>query len=150
MAKQNHKETQFLEDFGRVLSMWPAGDAERVANLSREYRNLFLLIGPTRFKTAVDDIIAVRNDKFFPTVGEFRQYVPQVAREGWSPTAQDYADRRAHPDEYFGTADVIVAMRAHATRMAGDKKLYSHEELLEIIARARKKHAKDYKERYKV
>ena len=107
------ESSSLLTQFSRLLANWPLDD-ERKPRFAQEYRTLFQSIGTERFTAAVSAIIQERKSPYFPNLGEFREYIPEQTRT-WGMSDQEYsrlsADRKDHPEEYFGSADVICAMR---------------------------------------
>lgn len=86
-----------------------------------------------------------------PPTSVIRQYAPEApSRSDDTDWAQLRADRRAHPENYFGQADVICMIRAQFKRKADELPLYSADEIFSIIALARKKHGPKFEATFNV
>lgn len=92
----------FEENLQRLIGNWPTLTS-RADRVRRELHTLWKEVGHERFTKATDAIIATGNYKFFPTVAEFRGYIPQAKRKpfcgqcesGWI-RVPDYAARRLY------------------------------------------------------
>jgi hypothetical protein len=61
-----------------LTANWPI-DEDRTKTQSREFRRVHDEVGISRFDAAVSKIIHENAYKFFPSVAEFRAYVPQAS-----------------------------------------------------------------------
>ena len=103
----------------RLMNNWPI-DESRAKGLSREFRVVWDEIGDARFKAAVTNIITNSDLRFFPSVGEFRGYVPNTARivycgqctEGWR-YVPDYEARRLYNND-----SAMAVIRCGCARVA--------------------------------
>jgi hypothetical protein len=67
-----------------MLANWNVSQADVISTKANLFREVYDRVGPGRFTMAVDDCIAHHAVGFFPTVGEFMQYVPDAPQRGMS------------------------------------------------------------------
>lgn len=71
---------EFSENMRRLIANWPM-NVTRSHPLERELKSVFKEVGEERFTQATDSIIAHGQYQFFPTVAEFRGYIPAPKRK---------------------------------------------------------------------
>lgn len=67
----------------RLVANWPM-DENRAEVLMQEYENLFAGVGEQRFNRGVGTIIREGRYQFFPSMAEFRGFVP-AGEQRWKP-----------------------------------------------------------------
>ena len=66
----------------RLIGNWPDGQ-RRAAEMLNEFQTVWDDVGEDRFRRAVQDIIHSSELRFFPSIGEFRGYIPAPAGKTW-------------------------------------------------------------------
>ena len=64
------------------MSNWPISD-ERLEAVKNEFQIVWNEVGESRFERAVGKIVQESDRQFFPTVGEFRSFIPVAPRGGF-------------------------------------------------------------------
>lgn len=91
------ERTAYEEQMLRLFANWMVFDEEIQATKIREFRNLWAEFGAERFTAGATAIINEGKYKLFPSVAEFRSYVPERRRkpycgecvDGWRITIAD-------------------------------------------------------------
>lgn len=92
---------QFRPLFQNMLANWNVNQADVISSKAALFREVFDRVGVTRFGKAVQDVIAHHSVGFFPTVGEFMQYVPDQESRGtnsWEHTPEEWARMKAEQE----------------------------------------------------
>jgi len=69
----------FLQFFKKLKANWHL-DESRADDIIAEYFAICQEVGLDRFRSATDSIINASEYKFFPTISEFRGYLPKAAK----------------------------------------------------------------------
>lgn len=64
------------------MANWPLNE-ERAETKTEELRNLWREVGGRRFDAAVNRIVNEHKGEFFPTIGEFRSFLPSDEKIWW-------------------------------------------------------------------
>ena len=104
MANQKGR-SEFLSSLKRMLANWTVSE-DRVKPLSDEFYIVWQEVGAYRFVTAVTKIIQDSELRYFPSVGEFRGYLPPAGKkpycgqcnEGWV-SVPDYEARSLYGND---------------------------------------------------
>lgn len=145
MAEQRNERASigFLASFGRLTANWPI-DEDRTKTQSREFRRIHDEVGIARFDAAVSKVIHEGPYKFFPSVAEFRSFIPAPSGRypdanceschgsGWMRVA-DYEARRM-----YGDPNAMCVLRCQCLKDQVDT------EEIRRLARDRSQHPDDY------
>ena len=128
---------EFLESLKDLFSNWPVEDS-RVKGIKRHLWLVWQDCGAQRFKSGVRRCIHERQSQYFPTVGEFKQYIPNAPDESaWKPSANEIVRRRLHPEDFFGDSDVRMMMKIVQDRARAGESPLSGDEMCEELLRRR-------------
>lgn len=113
------ERTPYEEQMLRLFANWQIFDEEIQATKIREFRNLWAEFGEQRFTAGATAIINEGRYKLFPSVAEFRSYVPERVRkpycgnciEGWR-FVPDYEARKMYHND---TAMAVVRCECRRT-----------------------------------
>ena len=100
----------------RMRGNYPAIEEARLEGVLVNYERLFRQVGWDRFAAGVDRCVFESELLFFPSIKEFKPYIPdppekeQSANERAAWERDMRAKRAQHPDEFFGEADVKLMM----------------------------------------
>jgi hypothetical protein len=120
-------------------------EEDRLKGVLDNYQRLYRSVGWDRFAAGVDSVIFDSELLFFPSVQEFKKYLPESNfREKQEETRREWerdmrAKRAQHPEQFFGEADVIVMMRMVEKAVAGKHPRPSEQEIDAAISDARTK-----------
>lgn len=102
MALSKAATQSFNALFEKMLTNWPV-DSNRTHGLREALLEVCREVGEPRFRSAVDSLLADRPYNTFPTLGEFRQYIPSAqqrrhscaqCQNGFIDAGQDEAGNR--------------------------------------------------------
>ena len=113
---------------------------ETVAGKREELAKLVHEVGERRALAAIDGIIQNHKGEFCPPIGKIREYVPERQQRNWITDAEWEElkrQRAARPDDFFGEADVVCAMRIMTERIKNKQPLLSTEDLLRTVLEIR-------------
>jgi hypothetical protein len=153
--ENNHSSTQsnVVERALYKLSCQWNVDSGKMFGKREQLEKLLNLVGQRRFERGIENCIENHKNEFCPSIAMIAGYVPagDVLRHGIDPEEYERlsADRKLHPVDYFGGADVICMMRAQQKRFDDKKPLYTPSQVIEIIGKARSKYGVEYAEVYK-
>ena len=72
----------FARCLKRLIANWPLNE-ERAETKAEELRSLWKEVGGHRFEAAVGRIVNEHKGDFFPTIGEFRSFLPAEGQSWW-------------------------------------------------------------------
>ena len=134
----------------RLSCEWPI-NPDKMFGKRQQLEALCAEIGEDRFERTIASVIDNWQGDYCPPMAQIRLHIPprRDPQRGWVPTREDYEDRRRNPDKYFGEADVICMMRAQSQRIAEKKPLYTHDQLEQIVLKARKKYGHNFEQAFR-
>ncbi len=145
MEKRNEHQSTFLTSFTRLVGNWPNTPEAIVEIKSREFMRAFEEYGPDRFDRGVTAIVDANPYSTFPTLGEFRGYVPAGTWREERAAQQDAEyrelrlERAANPSAFFGIPDVVCMMRLFQMRAAKGRPAPTEDEVFSTIAKVRER-----------
>ena len=134
----------------KLHCQWPF-EAEAAAGKRNAMEIFVREVGEIRACEAVSQAIQHHSGKFCPSIGVIRGYLPEPKQPYIDPEelAQLKKERAVHPEDFFGTADMICCLRAQAKRAGENKPLYTFDALMNLVELARKKYGYAYTEKFR-
>ena len=132
----------FLTQFSRLLAEYKLEES-RVAGKSREFFEVFKSVGQDRFTRATSRCIHESGLTFFPTVGQFKNFIPESdeVRPGRGMSDETFGqlgrERRANPDAFFGERDVKAMMQIAMDRNKRNLAPLSGDEMVDLLLELR-------------
>ena len=127
------RSPEFLECMKDLMSNWPIADEDRAGKIIKLFGEVWDDYGAAMFKTCCKSIIHEREGAFFPTVAEFKVYMPHTADKRWEPGVSETQRRRMYPEEFFGQTDVMSMMKIVQARITRNSPRMTNAEVEDVI-----------------